>query len=107
MTFTAVKTRRNILFKLILILLCFLYSGIDAYTDSDFAIYHESIEIITDTNNSENNFSTDPDPNHDDQIYNSQISAITEPTECQYYYQWHLPSVNKLYLPVWQPPKIS
>ncbi len=57
MTFTAVKRKRKILFKVILMLTVFFNAGIEAY--SAFNIRPVIIESITDTNNYEDSFSRD------------------------------------------------
>jgi len=99
------KKRRNIFLNIILLVIVFFCSGIDAH--SNLETQRSYLELSPGSNNIENRLCSDIDSSDEDQMDQSYIFGLTEQPKCQKYYLCILPLFNNLFLPVWQPPKIS
>jgi hypothetical protein len=99
------RNNRNISFAVLITLTVLFCFGIHAYSNSSIRSY--SIELSSCSNNGENNFSSDIDSCDDDQnshvIENSTfVESVSQMPIPRHYFL-----VNKLFLSVWQPPKVS
>lgn len=103
-TFTGMKRKRKLLFKIIFILAVFFSIGIDAY--SNFNMHPYSTELSTGKNSAENSFRSDIDSMNEDQIDPSYKFDLTDGTFCQIPFPWNCSIVYTFYFSIWQPPKI-
>jgi hypothetical protein len=103
-TFTAMKRKGKILFKIIFILIVFFNIGIDAY--SNFKTHLISIELLTGKSSSESSFNPVIDSLNEDQIDQSYSFDLTEKPDCQLPINWDCFIDHHFNLSIWQPPKI-
>ena len=98
------KKRRNIILKIFLLIVLFLFQGIKAHSNVDSQRYN--IEIYYNIENIESKVTPDNDLSDEDQIDQFSISYLSEQSVCQNYGLSTLPILNILLFSVWQPPKV-
>ncbi len=99
------KRNRHISFGFLIALAVLLCFGTDAYSNPGAISF--TIELSSGSNNVANNFCSDIDSCDDDQISHATESCSV----AEYQFQMPIPGnlflINKFFLSVWQPPKIS
>jgi uncharacterized protein YxeA len=98
------KNRRDIFLKFFLLIVLFLFHGINAYSNLDPQRYY--IQISHDTDKAENRLTPDNDTSDEDQIDQYNNSDLSDQHGSQIISVSTLPLLNILFVSVWQPPKI-
>ena len=98
------KKGRNIFLNVLILIIVYFCSGIDARSNSEVQRYF--IEHSTCSNNFENKLSHHTDISDEDQMDQSYIMLLPEHYERQESGLSALPFLNNLFFSVWQPPKV-
>jgi hypothetical protein len=89
--------------NILLLMIVFFCSGINAVSNSEAQGYYPEHESVSD--NFENKLCHHTDTSDEDQIDQSRIILLPEQPECQKSGIYNLSLHNHLFVPVWQPPK--
>jgi hypothetical protein len=98
------KIRRYLFLNILLLIIVFACSGIEKHSNSEAQRYYPEHASVSD--NFENKLSHHNGKSEEDQIDQSCIILLPEQPGCQISGIYTLPLHNKLFVPVWQPPKI-
>jgi hypothetical protein len=103
-TFAAMKSRRNIVFRIVFLLTIFFCVGMNA--QSNYSVRLINIEHPVSTNNEEKSFTSDSDCIDEDQIDKSFGIASTDKQMQQILNQKSYFIADICSVSVWQPPKV-
>jgi hypothetical protein len=98
------KKRKN-LFLVLLLPVLFFCSVINAYSDSETHRYYPELAFFSDS--FETRLSHHTDLSEEDQMDQSHLLLLPEQPECEKSGICTLLPLNNLFVPVWQPPKVS
>lgn len=98
------KRQREILFKILFLLVVFFSYGINSY--SNISIQQYSIDLSTDNNSDEDRFSSNNDSMSEDQITQTEKFDLNGGLACKKQNSRDFSEVYNFCPSVWQPPKI-
>jgi hypothetical protein len=105
MTFGTMKKGRKIFLNLAELLIVFFCTTVYLHSFSESQQYH--MELSSNSNSIECSITLHFDASDEDQMNKSHMNAFAEQPEWQQSESGTSPLLNKLFVSVWQPPKIS